>query len=188
MKKFLFTIIAIILYQIVPLLGASELIFHWKSLVMIFMAAVLWLSQPSVVSSNFDTDKNTLWVILGMAGVSTIVPELDWAYRLQNQDGVRLWNSIGLTLMFGGLLFRVWAIYTLGKNFTSTVQTSNEQNLVQTGVYTKLRHPSYLGAFVAIVGCSVLLQSWVGFVVAFAAMSFAYYKRISVEERALQSH
>jgi len=189
MKKLLFTCVAILLYQVIPLLGAPELLLHWKTLVIIATAAVLWLSQPAIrteeASTNKTTDRNTVWIILAMAGVSTIVPELEWAYFTQDINGSLLWNTIGLALVGSGILFRVWAIRTLGRFFTSTVQTSREHQLVTAGPYALVRHPSYLGAFVTILGITVLLQAWTGLVVGAAAMFYAYYQRIKVEEAAL---
>lgn len=189
MKKLLFTCAAILLYQGVPMLGQPSLLLHWKMLIVITTAAVLWLSQPAIrteeANANKSKDHSTIWLILGMAGVSTIIPELEWAYFRQNTYGVFLWNVTGIALIVSGLLFRLWAIRTLGRFFTGTVQTSSEHQLVTTGPYTLVRHPSYLGAFVAILGISVLFQAWLGLLVATIAMSYAYYHRIKVEEAAL---
>ena len=55
------------------------------------------------------------------------------------------------------------------------------------GDYVVVENPSYLGAFATILGIAVLLQAWIGLTVAFIAMSYAYYQRISVEENALSA-
>lgn len=189
MKKITFTGVAILLYQVLPLLGAPALLLHWKMLVIMATAAALWLSQPAIrtdeAETNRATDQNTLWIILAMAGVATVIPELEWAYFKPEKTGAAIWNGIGLTLMGGGTIFRIWAIQTLGRFFTSTVQTTGEQRLITTGPYALVRHPSYLGAFAAILGIPVMLQTWGGLAVAAAAMLYAYYRRIAVEETAL---
>jgi protein-S-isoprenylcysteine O-methyltransferase Ste14 len=191
MNKLVFTLAAVLLYQVLPLLGAPELLLHWKMLVTMAAAGTLWLSQPAIrpgeASSNRSSDRNTVWLILVMAGVSTIVPELEWAYGNRPVAGNPYWNAAGLSLLAGGVAFRLWAIRTLGRFFTSTVQTSQEQALVTAGPYTIVRHPSYLGAYVAILGISVLFQAWIGLATAAAAMYFAYYQRIAAEESALRA-
>lgn len=189
MQKIVFTAVAISLYQVLPLLGAADLLLHWKMLIVMATAAALWLSQPAIraddAEANRPTDRHTLWLILAMAGVATIIPELEWAYFKADKAGAAIWNGIGMALVGAGTVFRIWAIRTLGRYFTSTVQTTGEQMLVTTGPYTLVRHPSYLGAFAAILGISVLLQTWVGLAVAAMAMLYAYYRRIAAEESAL---
>ena len=192
MKKLAFTLAVILLYQIVPLLWAPRLLLHWKMLTIIAAAATLWLTQPALrpqeVEAHRKADRQTVWLILAMAGVSTIIPEIEWAYLRNNHAGTAIWNLFGLLLMAGGTGYRIWAIRTLGKHFTATVQTAATQTLVTSGPYRNLRHPSYLGAFVAVLGCAVLLQAWVGAAVATCAMLYAYYQRITVEESALSAH
>lgn len=192
MKKLLFAAVAILFYQILPLLGAPALILHWKMLAIILTAATLWLSQPALRSNDAEAhrkaDRRTVYLILVMAGLSTVVPELEWAYWRHDQAGRAVWNVAGLALMGGGTAFRLWAIRSLGRYFTATVQTNEAQTLITSGPYRRLRHPSYLGAYAAIVGCAVLLQGWAGLLVAAAAMGYAYARRIAAEERALSAH
>lgn len=192
MNKIIFTLSAIFLYQIVPLLGTPDLILHWKMFAIMATAATLWLSQPTLrrhdVDAHRSSDRNTVLLILAMAGISTIVPEIEWAYWRDEHTGSSVWNIAGLTMMAGAAAYRIRAIYTLGKHFSSTVQTGETQELITSGPYRYLRHPSYLGAFVAIVGCAVLLQAWVGVLVAIVAMIYAYIQRINAEEKALESH
>jgi protein-S-isoprenylcysteine O-methyltransferase Ste14 len=73
----------------------------------------------------------------------------------------------------------------LGKFFTATVQIKDDHQLIQGGPYQIVRHPSYTGAFLAILSSSMILNSWIGFIIAFIAMSLAYYVRIGIEEREL---
>ncbi len=192
MNKILFTLAAIFLYQIAPLLGAPHLILHWKMLAIMATAAAIWLSQPALrghdVDAHRSSDRNTVLIILAMAGVSTIAPEVEWAYFRNEHTGSTLWSIIGLVMMVCAVAYRIWAIHTLGKHFSSTVQTGEAQELIMSGPYRYLRHPSYLGAFVAIIGCAVLLQAWMGVLVAVAAMLYAYIQRINAEEIALEAH
>jgi protein-S-isoprenylcysteine O-methyltransferase Ste14 len=90
----------------------------------------------------------------------------------------------GLVLMLGGLVLRWYAVAALGPAFTVTVGTRAEQRVVARGPYRWVRHPSYAGSLLTILGvllCATNLVSLPAFVLPLAA--YAY--RIHVEERAL---
>jgi protein-S-isoprenylcysteine O-methyltransferase Ste14 len=91
----------------------------------------------------------------------------------------------GITLMLTGVAFRWWAIATLGKFFTFDVAVQSSQTVVETGPYRYLRHPSYTGALMTLVGIGLALGNWAGMLALLACMAIAYSYRISVEERAL---
>jgi protein-S-isoprenylcysteine O-methyltransferase Ste14 len=88
-------------------------------------------------------------------------------------------------MLLGGTSYRVWSIRVLGRLFSSTVVIREGHRLMTDGPYKHLRHPSYTGAFAAIVGVPVLLRAPFSIVVAILAMGSAYIYRIAVEERAL---
>jgi protein-S-isoprenylcysteine O-methyltransferase Ste14 len=76
----------------------------------------------------------------------------------------------------------------LGKNFTATVKITKEHELIKTGPYKVIRHPSYLGALIAIIGCPVFLNNTYTIFISCIAMMIAYYFRINVEEKTLSNH
>ena len=73
-----------------------------------------------------------------------------------------------------------WAL-----SFTAVVKTSADQRLISTGPYRWLRHPSYTGILVALVGAAVTFESWFGAAAIVLVMVPVYLHRIRVEERAL---
>ena len=90
----------------------------------------------------------------------------------------------GLVLMLAGMALRWYSIRVLGASFTVDVATRAGQEVVESGPYRWVRHPSYTGALVTILGillCCLNLASLAAIVV--AAAGYAY--RISVEERTL---
>lgn len=68
---------------------------------------------------------------------------------------------VGLFLVLFGESFRKLAMYTAGTNFNHYVQESRQEDhvLVDTGVYSLVRHPSYFGWFYWSIGTQVLLAN-----------------------------
>jgi protein-S-isoprenylcysteine O-methyltransferase Ste14 len=192
MNKLLFTIAAILLLNIAPLAGKPELILHYKSILLIIAAACLWLSQPAFSTQEAKRDKNSdrlsIIVILLMSSLSVVASVVEWAYRNNAAESSFSMTIAGALLLVLGIAVRVWAIRTLGKHFTATVTLTDDHQLVRTGPYRFVRHPSYLGAFMAIMGCPIFLNAWWATGIAIAAMTIAYYLRIGVEEKMLSSY
>ncbi len=92
----------------------------------------------------------------------------------------------GLTLVVGGMAFRYYAIVVLGRYFTRQVTVHAGQTVVDRGPYRYIRHPSYTGLLIALIGVALALNNWAGLAAMLlcAAPGFAY--RIAVEERELR--
>ena len=91
--------------------------------------------------------------------------------------------SIGIFLMFLGVLVRQYAIAILGRFFSLTVQIAEDHMVVEKGPYRLIRHPSYTGILITFMGLGLAVQSWGAVLVLllFFGISFGY--RMSVEER-----
>jgi protein-S-isoprenylcysteine O-methyltransferase Ste14 len=92
---------------------------------------------------------------------------------------------VGVALMLAGLAFRFYAMSFLGKFFTYRVAVQKDQTVVQTGPYKYIRHPSYTGALITLLGVALALGNWAGLIALLGLMGIAYAYRISVEEAAL---
>jgi protein-S-isoprenylcysteine O-methyltransferase Ste14 len=92
---------------------------------------------------------------------------------------------IGAVAGWLGLLLRWWCFVALGRYFTVVVKTTSDQVIVQRGPYRFLRHPSYTGLLLALLGCGVMLGNWVATLAAFAVVLAAVAYRLRIEERAL---
>jgi protein-S-isoprenylcysteine O-methyltransferase Ste14 len=88
-------------------------------------------------------------------------------------------------LLTVGIGLRIWSIVHLGKFFTVDVAIHEGQRVVQDGPYRFVRHPSYSGSMIALLGLALLTLNWLGFVVIIGCSFVAYVLRISVEEKAL---
>jgi protein-S-isoprenylcysteine O-methyltransferase len=84
-----------------------------------------------------------------------------------------------------GMALRLWAVATLGRFFRTSVFMLTDHRLVTSGPYRLLRHPSYTGALITMVGVGLAIGNWLSILVAFGCMFVAFAARIRVEERAL---
>src|ERR1700736_5054708 len=69
---------------------------------------------------------------------------------------------IGIAFMWTGIAFRYYAMRVLGRYFTFDVATVAGQNVIEAGPYRYIRHPSYTGGIVTILGLGIALGNWAG--------------------------
>jgi protein-S-isoprenylcysteine O-methyltransferase Ste14 len=93
----------------------------------------------------------------------------------------------GIVIFAAGEALRIWAKTALGRYFTYTVQTSSDQPVITSGPYRFVRHPSYTGLWLMMIGIGFAWANWLGLVVLAVAALGALIYRIRVEERALTS-
>jgi protein-S-isoprenylcysteine O-methyltransferase Ste14 len=91
----------------------------------------------------------------------------------------------GIALMWAGLAFRYYAMRVLGKYFTFNVAVHAGQTVVEAGPYKYVRHPSYTGALITLIGFGLAFANWAGLLVLMACAGIGYVYRIRVEEKAL---
>ena len=90
---------------------------------------------------------------------------------------------IGLVLFWSGISLRLWSFHTLGRYFTFTVQTSNDQPVIVDGPYRVIRHPSYAGLLLIIMAFGLFIGNWWSLVCLTGAITGGLVFRIRVEER-----
>lgn len=92
---------------------------------------------------------------------------------------------IGTTLFAAGLVLRWYSIYYLGRYFTVNVAIHSRHEIIDTGPYKRIRHPSYAGALLAFLGLALCLDNWVSLAVIVIPTMLAFRRRMNVEEHAL---
>ena len=96
-----------------------------------------------------------------------------------------LFMVIGFLGMITGMLIRLFAVRTLGSFYTSTLQTSTDQMLVDKGLYHYVRNPGYLGYIVLFFSTSVALANIIPIIIIPCIIIPVYLRRISSEEKML---
>ena len=161
----------------------------------IFWAALLSWILPEVIAwkvkRSADTSKTrdqsslNLIVLLWWAGIV-----MDFVLSIFLPKAAIQWKRtfvflVGICLMLAGIGLRWYSAAILGKYFTFDVAIQTGQTLVESGPYRYVRHPSYSGAMLSLLGLGLALGNWAGLLVALCCMGLAYAYRISVEEAAL---
>ncbi|MDB5211981.1 MAG: isoprenylcysteine carboxylmethyltransferase family protein [Sediminibacterium sp.] len=189
MRKIFLASVSNMLMIVLPLLGKPALMLNWKILFIIIGSISMWLTQPPVsvkeTGDQKSSDRFSVILILLMSFISVVVPVVDWAYFKDAAGNFTIYSAIGILMVVTGISFRAWAVRSLGKYFTATVQIKDDHRLVKTGPYHIVRHPSYTGAFLALIAGGVILESLAGFIISCIAMIIAYYVRIGIEEKEL---
>lgn len=114
-------------------------------------------------------------VLLALAGVWPLPPPLATA---------GLWT--GLALMVAGIALRAWSVRVLDAHFTVDVSIRPGHQLVRHGPYRLLRHPSYSGLLLSLLGYALALGDLAALPAVALPAAFAFARRIRVEERMLR--
>jgi protein-S-isoprenylcysteine O-methyltransferase Ste14 len=145
----------------------------------------LILRDGTVVGS--DTDRSTRQVMFLSISAAVLVALGVSQLPLLRLPAADLLAGIGGIIIAAGVALRLWAVVVLGRYFRLTVTVEKDQPVVTTGPYRVLRHPSYAGMLVTLVGLGIGLGSVLSLAAACVIAIPAMLRRINVEERALRA-
>lgn len=130
----------------------------------LFALSVAALFSGGNISSGMREDRGNRWV-LAVFGVLGLLA----AYLPPFTDRIGFWTLdgdtmrwIGVALFAGGGVLRLWPVFVLGRRFSGLVAIQPGHTLVTTGIYSVIRHPSYLGFLVSSLGWVLAFRSGVG--------------------------
>jgi len=141
-----------------------------------WIAWELWLQRRT---AGRDRTRAGVFVTTTL-GAALIFPASGWDGQLPGPGWLPV--AVGVALLVGGWVFRGWAVHTLGRWFTVTVTVEPGQHVVDSGPYRLIRHPSYSGMLVTMIGMGVALDSWTSVAVAFVLPLIGIVLRIREEE------
>jgi protein-S-isoprenylcysteine O-methyltransferase Ste14 len=95
--------------------------------------------------------------------------------------------GLSLTVLWCGIGLRWWSFRTLGRYFTFNVMTSPDQPVITAGPYRVLRHPSYAGLLLALLGVGLAFGNWLSVAGLMLFAATGLLNRIRVEEAALST-
>jgi protein-S-isoprenylcysteine O-methyltransferase len=130
-----------------------------------------------------DATLRTLWITIVLAVIAGILAATRVPAAAMGAAGIVFW--LGCALFGGGLALRWYSIVYLGRFFTVNVAIHSRHEIIDTGPYARIRHPSYTGALVAFLGLALTLTNWVSLALIVVPIFWAFSRRISTEEHAL---
>ena len=160
-----------------------------------FLASMLIAMACSAASAPNPTKKGTRTppgqrLVLASVQVVTLpllvfLPYADKrAIFVIHAEWVR-WLGLGSAL--AGYAIVLVALRTLGKNYSAYVTIQDQHRLVQTGIYSVVRNPIYLGTMLLWPGACLVFRSWLVLPVFVYKLVFGVL-RGAQEERVLREH
>ena len=92
---------------------------------------------------------------------------------------------LGLLVLAAGGLLRRHCFRMLGPYFTGTVVVKPNQPIVKRGAYRWIRHPSYTGGMLLVIGIGLAFTNWLSVGISTILPAVGYMFRVRAEERAL---
>ncbi|MBM3578463.1 MAG: isoprenylcysteine carboxylmethyltransferase family protein [Alphaproteobacteria bacterium] len=140
------------------------------------------------LSAGLREDRGNRWVILAFLIIGLLGAYLPaWADRegvwILDGDSIR-W--LGVVLVAAGGALRLWPVAVLGRRFSGLVAIQPGHELVTTGLYSRIRHPSYLGLLITALGWGLAFNTAVGVLLALLNIP-PLIARMNAEERLLSS-
>jgi protein-S-isoprenylcysteine O-methyltransferase len=145
----------------------------------------------SLVTSPSDRDPSSvrlLAITWWPAGIAAIVAA---AWRPGWDLGERWGRSClvgGVAVTAAGIALRQWAIAALGQFFVGHVQVQPGQTVVNTGPYRWIRHPSYTGQWLEMIGIGLSTGNVVSMGTCVVLPLIGIRARIAGEERELSAN
>jgi len=140
------------------------------------------------ISPAIEQDRSNDWIFPLLLAMGLLMGWLS-AYCDQHNRwtiGSSAIRYAGLIAFLAGVALRLAAIRTLGQRFTVWVAIQQDHQLETSGLYRWVRHPSYTGAILNLVGWAMVFRSLAGILLAIA-MSQLLITRITPEETLLKN-
>lgn len=189
-KKILIGLVASLIIFILPVvLLVSQEIFSAKPWALVTLGLLASITQPAYNPLDKDVsaeDKGTacqlVWTVY-LVLLLGMIESLSIRYPKS-----MLWDnnaSVMLVIALAGLLFRAWAVMELGAYFTWHVKFQEGQNVITSGPYRWVRHPSYTGAWLLYVFLLLFIHAWLAAILMGILLFLAFTRRIKQEETVL---
>jgi protein-S-isoprenylcysteine O-methyltransferase Ste14 len=192
--RFLLVVISGSAYLLLPILGWGGFrpFFAHPALtalaIVVIVACVAAFFAGGNVSSGEREDRGNRWVLVVFTIVGLLlgyIPALTDRLGILTIDGDTM-RWIGVVLFVIGCGVRLWPVVVLGKRFSGLVAIQKGHTLQTTGIYSVIRHPSYLGLLITLLGWALAFRSVVGIALG-ALLIPALVGRMNAEEALLRS-
>jgi protein-S-isoprenylcysteine O-methyltransferase Ste14 len=194
MTRFLLVVVSGLAYLILPILGWGGFppFFSHPALtalaIVVIVACVAAYFAGGDVSPGVREDRRNRWVLVAFSILGLLigyVPALTDRLDVWSIDGETI-RWIGVVLYALGCALRIWPVVVLGSRFSGLVAIQEGHTLQTTGVYSIIRHPSYLGLLITLLGWALTFRSVIGILLSVMLVP-VLVARMNAEEALLQS-
>ncbi len=172
--------------------GGFAAFFSHPALIALTIATLLLSGAAMFSRGNLSPgereDRANRWVIAAFALAGLLA-----AYLPAYTDRTEFWTLdgeairwLGVALYTAGGALRIWPVFVLGDRFSGLVAIQPGHTLVTSGIYRVIRHPSYLGLLLNLLGWGMAFRSGVGVLLVGLAIP-PLLARIRAEERMLRT-
>lgn len=180
------------MHDAAPLFALDD---HWRSIFWFSYASwagmelfLLLRDGRAARGQKRDAGSRFAFLVLIPAGLfgAFLAPHLWPGARISFPGEATFYTAIAL--IWAGIAFRLWAVLTLGQFFRTSVFVHEGHRLITSGPYRVLRHPSYTGSLITVVGIGLAMGNWLSVLALTGCALLAYAIRMRVEEKALAEH
>jgi protein-S-isoprenylcysteine O-methyltransferase Ste14 len=171
--------------------GWSALMAHTAraaAVVSIVGLSVVAMFTSGNISSGRREDTRNRWVLLPILVLGLLLGWLP-AYTDRHDIGTIDGDTVryaGLALFLVGNVLRIGPVFVLGRRFSGLVAIQEGHQLETGGFYRVIRHPSYLGLLLLLIGWALVFRSAIGVVVSLLLIP-PLVARMNSEEALLES-
>ena len=160
-------------------------VFFLVTIFLIGLVIELRIFSRERLKINQNKDRGSLFVVLTavLVGIIQLIIFSCWGVGCFDFPSLISW--MGLIIMISGFGLRQWSIQTLKNFFTPMVCLQPNHVLIDHGPYGYIRHPSYLGLIMELVGLGLTLKNILATAIILGLLIPAILYRISVEEKTL---
>ncbi|WP_305906885.1 isoprenylcysteine carboxylmethyltransferase family protein [Methylomarinum sp. Ch1-1] len=127
-----------------------------------------------------------IWIVVCLSLLAGLVIKERHLWPLPLPADIR--QLVAMAVFLAGLALRLYAVFSLGRLFSSRVSIQPAHVLVTTGPYRYIRHPSYSGLIGGFTGAGIAMGDVLAMSVLLLPLFYVLCKRIEVEERCLHKH
>lgn len=125
-----------------------------------------------------DNSRGELWVMIQGVILAAIVlaPVVDSLPALPTSL-----SGIGLVIGGAGVILALASVFNLGASLTAVPRPKDDATLIQTGLYSLVRHPIYFSIIVGALGWSLFRGSWLALLLTIG-LGFFFDRKAAREE------
>lgn len=194
-KLALFSLLAPLIYLSLAILGRGGFVAFFGQPALIAVSVVTLIMSVAALFSegNLSTgereDRSNRWVLVPLILIGLLsawLPAYTDRYGFWTLDGDTV-RWLGVMLFVAGGALRMWPVFVLGRRFSGLVAIQPGHTLVTSGLYSVIRHPSYLGLLVNALGWALAFRSGAGVLLTLLLIP-PLIARINAEEVLLRTH